>query len=161
VSLGNVLSAKAPDEKIPFIREEDLLIYQKYRDAAFEVQVGIHELLGHGTGKLLQETEPGVFNFDPKSPPISPITNKPVTTYYKPGQTWGSVFGSVAASYEECRAECVAMALSCDFEILKIFGFGDGTANMDGEAGDVLYAAYLSMARAGVASLELWDPKSR
>ncbi|CAL3963864.1 unnamed protein product [Diplocarpon coronariae] len=161
VSLGNVLSAKAPNEKIPFISEADLAIYQKYRDAAFEVQVGIHELLGHGTGKLLQETEPGKFNFDPKNPPISPITKKPVTTYYRPGQTWGSVFGSCASSYEECRAECVAMALSCDFAILKIFGFGDGTPNMDGEAGDVLYAAYLSMARAGVASLEMWDPASR
>ncbi len=31
---------------------------------------------------------------------------------------------------------------------------------MDGEAGDVLYAAYLSMARAGIASMEMWDPKS-
>lgn len=103
MSLGNVLSAKAPNEKIPFIADADLELYQKYRDAAFEVQVGIHELLGHGTGKLLQETEPGKFNFDPKSPPISPITNKPVTTYYKPGQTWGSVFGGIAASYEEVR----------------------------------------------------------
>ncbi len=111
VSLGNVLSAKAPNEKIPFISEDDLSIFQKYRDSAFEVQVGIHELLGHGTGKLLQETQPGVYNFDIKSPPISPINNKPITTYYKPGQTWGSVFGSVASSYEECRAECVAMAL--------------------------------------------------
>lgn len=159
--MGNVLSAKAPNEKIPFISEADLPIYQKYRDPAFEVQVGIHELLGHGTGKLLQETSPGTFNFDKSSPPISPITNKPVTTYYKPGETWGSVFGSIASSYEECRAECVAMALSCDFEILKIFGFGNGKTDMDGEAGDVLYAAYLSMARAGVASLEMWDPKSR
>jgi len=53
------------------------------------------------------------------------------------------------------------MALSCDFEILRIFGFGDGQVNMDNEAGDVLYAAYLSMARAGIASLEMWDPKSR
>ena len=123
--------------------------------------MGIHELLGHGTGKLLQETAPGVYNFDVKSPPISPITNKPVTTWYKPGQTWGSVFGSVAASYEECRAECVAMALSCDFEILKIFGFGDGKPDIDGEAGDVLYAAYLSMARAGVASLEMYDIVAR
>lgn len=52
------------------------------------------------------------------------------------------------------------MALSCDFEILKIFGFGDGTSDMDGEAGDVLYAAYLSMARAGIASLEMFDVKS-
>ncbi|RDW94407.1 putative dipeptidyl peptidase 3 [Coleophoma crateriformis] len=161
VSLGNVLSAKAPNEKIPFIAESDLALYQKHRDAAFEVQVGIHELLGHGTGKLLQETKPGVYNFDNKNPPISPVSGKPVTTWYKEGQTWGSVFGSIASSYEECRAECVAMALSCDFEILKIFGFGDGTADMDGEAGDVLYAAYLSMARAGIASLEMWDPKSR
>lgn len=31
---------------------------------------------------------------------------------------------------------------------------------MGGEAGDVLYAAYLSMARAGIASMEMWDPKS-
>jgi dipeptidyl-peptidase-3 len=161
VSLGNVLSAKAPNEKIPFISEADLPIYQKYRDPAFEVQVGIHELLGHGTGKLLQETSPGVYNFDISSPPISPITNASITTWYKPGQTWGSVFGPIASSYEECRAECVAMALSCEFSILKIFGFGDGTTNMDSEAGDVLYTAYLSMARAGVASLELWDPKSR
>lgn len=136
-------------------------IYKKYRDASFEVQVGIHELLGHGTGKLLQETSPGVYNFDVNSPPVSPLNDKPVTTWYRPGQTWGSVFGSIASSYEECRAECVAMALSCDFEILKIFGFGDGKPDMDGEAGDVLYAAYLSMARAGIASLELWDPKSR
>jgi len=37
VSLGNVLSAKAPNEKIPFIKGDDLKIYQKYRDAAFEV----------------------------------------------------------------------------------------------------------------------------
>lgn len=46
VSLGNVLSAKAPNEKIPFIRDEDLEIFKKYRDAAFEVQVGLHELTG-------------------------------------------------------------------------------------------------------------------
>jgi len=53
------------------------------------------------------------------------------------------------------------MALSCEFPILKVFGFGNGEVDMDGEAGDVLYAAYLSMARAGIASLETWDPKSR
>jgi dipeptidyl-peptidase-3 len=161
VSLGNVLSAKAPNEKIPFISDTDLPIYTKYRDDAFEVQVGIHELLGHGTGKLLQETSPGTFNFDKEAPPISPINDKPISTWYKPGQTWGSVFGPIASSYEECRAECVAMALSCEFSILKIFGFGDGSVDMDGEPGDVLYAAYLSMARAGIASLEMWDPKSR
>lgn len=161
VSLGNVLSAKSPNEPIPFIRAEDDEVYRSFRDPAFEVQVGVHELLGHGTGKLLQETEPGVYNFDHKNPPVSPVTNKPVSTWYKPGQTWSSVFGPIASSYEECRAECVAMALSCDFEILKIFGFGTGKEDMDSDAGDVLYVAYLQMARAGVAALEYWDPKSR
>lgn len=160
VSLGNVLSAKAPNEKVPFIRDEDLEVYTKHRDSAFEVQVGIHELLGHGTGKLLHETNPGSFNFNRGSPPIHPITNKPITTWYKPGQTWSSVFGSIASSYEECRAECVAMALCCDFEILKIFGYGDATPDMDSEAGDVLYTAYLLMARSGIAALETWDPQS-
>ncbi len=161
VSLGNVLSAKAPNETIPFIRPEDLSIYKNNRDQAFEVQVGIHELLGHGSGKLLQETAPGEFNFDIKNPPINPLTNKPCTTWYKPGQTWSSVFGSIASSMEENRAELVAMALSCDFEILKLFGFGDGKVNMSNKAGEVLYASYLSMARAGVVALEFWDPKSR
>lgn len=118
-------------------------------------------MTGHGCGKLLQETSPGSFNFDQTNPPISPLTGKPVTTWYKPGQTWGSVFGSIAGAYEECRAELVAMFLSCDFPTLKIFGFGDGSVDMDGEAGDLIYASYLSMARAGLASLEMWDPKSR
>ncbi|KAL2354168.1 dipeptidyl peptidase III [Cryomyces antarcticus] len=161
VSLGNVLSAKAPGEPVPFIKESDLAVYQKNSDDAFEVQVGLHELLGHGCGKLLQETSKGSYNFDIDNPPISPITNAPVTSWYKPGQTWGSVFGAVAASYEECRAECVAMALSCDFSILRIFGFGDGSTDVDGAAGDVLYATYLSMARAGIAALQYWDPQSR
>lgn len=160
VSLGNVLAAKGPNEPIPFIHANDLEVYQANRDAAFEVQVGIHELLGHGTGKLLQETSPGVFNFDHKTPPVSPITGKPITTYYKPHETWGSVFGPTASSYEECRAECVAMALACDFAILQIFGFGNGTTDLHSPAGDVLYAAYLSMARAGIVALEFWDPTS-
>ncbi|QDS74412.1 hypothetical protein FKW77_005831 [Venturia effusa] len=161
VSLGNVLSAKAPDEKIPFIKDEDQAVYQKCRDAAFEVQVGLHELLGHGCGKLLQETAPDDYNFDIKNPPINPLTGKPVTSWYKPGQTWGSTFGATAASYEECRAEAVAMALSCDFEVLQIFGFGDGKPDINNEAGDILFASYLSMARAGIAALEFWDPKAR
>lgn len=161
VSLGNVLSAKAVNEKIPFIAEADLELYKKYRDPAFEIQVGLHELTGHGCGKLLQETTHGVYNFDKENPPISPLTNKPIMTWYKPGETWGSVFGSLAGSYEECRAELVAMYLSCEFPVLKIFGFGDGTVDIHGSAGDVLYASYLTMARAGLVSLEMWDPKSQ
>lgn len=156
-----MLSAKAPNEKIPFIKDSQQELYKAHADHAFEVQVGLHELLGHGCGKLLQETASGEFNFDHDNPPVSPVTGAPIRTWYKPGQTWGSVFGAMAASYEECRAECVAMALSCEFPILSLFGFGDGSVDIDGPAGDVLYTAYLSMARAGIVALEFWDPKSR
>lgn len=158
VSLGNVLSAKSPNERVTFLGPEDAELFEKLRGPAFEVQVGIHELLGHGTGKLLSEVKKGEFNFDVKNPPVSPIDNKPVSTYYKPGETWGSVFGSMAGSYEECRAECVAMYLATDKSLLKIFGHGEtGVENFS----DVLYVAYLMMARAGLLALEYWDPKSQ
>ena len=160
VSLGNVLSAAAPKEPTPFIRDADQDVYDKYRDQAFEVQVGLHELLGHGCGKLLQETEPGVFNFDVKNPPQNPVTGKPVATWYKPGETWGTVFGGAGPSYEECRAESVAMSLCPDYSILSIFGFGDGKEDIDGVAGDVLFVCYLQMARAGVAALQFWEPSN-
>lgn len=157
VSLGNVLSAKAPNERAPFLLDEDWKLYDKLSGPAFEVQVGIHELLGHGTGKLLSENRDGTFNFDKANPPISPITGKPVTTYYKKGETWGSLFGAIAGSYEECRAEAVAMYLATDASLLKIFGHGE---NGPENGADVLYIAYLQMARAGIVALEFWDPKS-
>jgi dipeptidyl-peptidase-3 len=68
------------------------------------ITTAIHELLGHGTGKLLSETSPGVYNFDNQDPPKNPLSGKPVTSYYLPGQTWGSVFGKLAGTVEECRA---------------------------------------------------------
>jgi len=53
------------------------------------------------------------------------------------------------------------MALSCEFSVLHTFGYGDGKEDINNEAGDILYTAYIQMARAGIASLEMWDPKSR
>ncbi|KAG0125673.1 peptidase family M49-domain-containing protein [Tuber indicum] len=156
VSLGNILSARSPNEKITFLKPEDVALYSELQGPAFEVQVGVHELLGHGTGKLLQETSPGEFNFDHANPPINPITNEPVGTWYKPNETWGSIFGGLAASYEECRAELVAMYLGVEKDLLSIFGH-----TTDKEAEDLLYIEYLQMARAGLLSVETWDPKSR
>jgi hypothetical protein len=44
--------------------------------------VGLHELLGHGSGKFLSERESGELNFDPVAT-IDPLTGQPVTSYYK------------------------------------------------------------------------------
>lgn len=74
---------------------------------AFEVQVANHELLGHGSGKLLMEREDGSFNFDRSL--INPLTGKPVESWYKPGERPGSRLGEINGSMEECRAEAVAV----------------------------------------------------
>ncbi|GME96596.1 unnamed protein product [Ambrosiozyma monospora] len=155
VSLGNVLSAKSGNEPITFVSEELQDLYNKYRVESFEVQVGIHELLGHGTGKLLMQTGENEFNFDIKNPPLG-LDGKPVSTYYKLGETWGSLFGSLAGPYEECRAESVAMALVTNRKLLEIFGY-----KTKEEQDDVIYISYLSMCRAGLLAMEYYDPKNK
>lgn len=155
VSLGNILSSKSSNEKITFLEDKDLPLFEQLKGPAFEVQVGIHELLGHGTGKLLSQERDGSFNYDNANPPIDPNTGDKITTYYKAGETWGSVFGAMAGSYEECRAECVAMYLLTNKQLLEIFG------HTGQEADDVIYIGYLLMARAGLLALEFWDPATR
>jgi dipeptidyl-peptidase-3 len=158
--LGNVLNAKAPDEKIHFLSDADRELVKRLRSPSFEVQVGIHELLGHGSGKLLQEDKDGKTNFPRDSPPINPLTGKPVEHWYGPGETWGSRFKAIAASYEECRAEAVAIYLSTYPEMLAIFGHTDNTPE-EGLADDVLYVGWLQMCRAGLIGLEFYDPQAK
>ncbi|KAJ5725036.1 uncharacterized protein N7483_006393 [Penicillium malachiteum] len=67
--------------------------------------VAVHELIGHGSGKLLAETSPG------ESPPINPLTGYSVQSWYLSGQTWTSVFGELSDEIEECRAEMMSMYL--------------------------------------------------
>uniref|UniRef100_A0A2C9KUM4 dipeptidyl-peptidase III n=1 Tax=Biomphalaria glabrata TaxID=6526 RepID=A0A2C9KUM4_BIOGL len=110
VSLGNVLTSGYKDSKVTFLREQDKELYSKYKIQSFEVQVGLHELLGHGSGKLFIEEEPGQFNFD-KDAVTHTETKEKVTSWYKSGETWDSKFSTIASTYEECRAESVGIYL--------------------------------------------------
>lgn len=154
VSLGNILNASLGSKKQPttLIAEEDRALFDSHQNASFEVQVGIHELLGHGSGKLLSELDDGTFNFDREHPPLG-LDGKPVSTYYKKGETWGSKFGQLAGAFEECRAEVIAMYLLTNRELLKIFGF-----ETKAEQDSIIYVGFLQMARAGLMALEFWDP---
>jgi dipeptidyl-peptidase-3 len=153
VSLSNILAAKAPNEEVTFIHGSDLELYNKWDSRAFELQVANHELLGHGSGKLFTEHTDGTFNFDPET--INPLTGEKVTTWYKPGQTPGSVLGEISSSMEECRAEAVAMYLANNEKILGIMGYED---QQDRE--EIVYVSFLLMARNGIRGLEFYDPST-
>ncbi|KAG6375168.1 peptidase family M49-domain-containing protein [Boletus reticuloceps] len=146
-------SPLSANEQVTFIHENDLELYNKWDSRAFELQVANHELLGHGSGKLFTENADGTFNFDPET--INPLTGEKVTTWYKPGQTPGSVLGEISSSMEECRAEAVAMYLANNDKILSIMGYDD---QQDRE--EIVYVSFLLMARSGIRGLEFYDPST-
>ena len=89
------------------------------------MQVGIHELLGHGSGKLYhQGTEDAMILV--ANGAKHPITGAYIKgPFYPPGATWDTTFGAIASPYEECRAECAGIYLCLEPAVLKIFGFPD------------------------------------
>ena len=120
VNLGNVIaSAYKSDKKNPFVSLQDHEFLEKFRVKSFEVQVGLHELLGHGSGKLLMQKSDGSLNF--KKGLINPLDEQPVNKFYEKGESYDSKFTSLGSAYEECRAECVGLYLSVDNDVLDIF----------------------------------------
>ena len=148
VSLGNVLSSRIPDSRTTFLRDEDQAVFSRRLQESFDVQVALHELLGHGSGKLFYAG-----NHDAAL--IDPLTGKPVTCYAA-GTTYDGMFGPLASSYEECKAECVGVYLCPNRDVLKIFG------HVTEEACDeVVFCNVLNMARSGLVALETYNPQSQ
>jgi dipeptidyl-peptidase-3 len=83
-----------------FVSQADGELLKQWKSAAFELQVGIHELLGHGSGKLFYQDGDDGFNFD-RSELKHPLhEGQGISTWYKPGETWDGVFGSLSSAYE-------------------------------------------------------------
>lgn len=135
----------------------------------------LHELFGHGSGKHLAETSPGHFNFDVGSPPVNPVNGKTIASWYKVGESFGSVFGW---SYEECRCELVGLYLSFFPEVRSLFNLAArGISDEDGKHASslgrgldsahllvnvytALYIEFLYIARAGILGLASWRPET-
>ncbi len=92
----------------------------KYDKESLTLIVALHELLGHGTGKLFTKNETtGEINFNIETK--NPFTGEEITTYYNEKETWSQKFGKLHSGYEECRADSVALYLIQYEEPFKIF----------------------------------------
>jgi len=148
VSLGNVLSASYGVSKpAPFLSSSDNDLLKLWKVPSFEVQVGLHELLGHGSGKLFHAG-----NYPAEL--ACPLSGARVGCYGQ-GETYDSKFTTIGSSYEECRAECVGIHLCLEPGVTEIFGHSGQ------EAEDIKYVNWLSMILAGVKGLEMFSPASQ
>lgn len=153
VSLGNVIQASFKQTRTPFLSDEDQVLIEKYSIPAFEVQVGLHELLGHGSGKLFKRNEDCTLNYDENT--IDPTTGTKVSHCYQSGETYDSIFTAVGSAYEECRAEAVGLYLSLNKNVLKVFGH-EGE-----EAENIIYVNWLSLVWKGMGkALETYQPSN-
>lgn len=80
-----------------------------------------------------------------------------MTSWYEPGETFDSKFKAMGSSYEECRAESVALHLCFNREVMKILGHED-----EKEIEDLIYIGWLLMVYAGAGkATEMWNPVTR
>jgi len=108
----------------PFVDPSEADALKSHSGIVHFIKNAIHELLGHGTGKMLSELSPGDYNFDPDNPPTNPLTGKPIEKWYQPGEMWKPIFGDLANTVEECRATLVSYYLpSLGEDVLGLFGF--------------------------------------
>ncbi|KAL1854329.1 hypothetical protein Daus18300_011515 [Diaporthe australafricana] len=152
---GNRLSLNnSPGRPCHYVHPSENEAYMSAAHIVRHVGTVIHELIGHGTGKLLTETAPGQFNYDPGNPPISPVTGQAVQSWYKPGETWTSVFGKLAPTVEECRAFLMSSYLADNKSILELFGYNQDSVPT---ADDLTYFAYLQIGVEGLRALRSFN----
>ncbi|GAV02056.1 hypothetical protein RvY_12669 [Ramazzottius varieornatus] len=155
VNLGNVIAATLSARPLQYLTkvEEDLLNANKF--LVFDIIVGLHELLGHGSGKQFNQFANGSLDFDAASLGSASVGSYgPVKDWYMPGQTYESTFGKLASSFEECRAETVATYLSLFPQVLAVWGINSTSA------ADVAYYLWLMEISEALQGLAQYDLKT-
>lgn len=159
VSLVNVMNARTSKaEDLYFIPPQFRTLVDRHSKTVLDIHVSLHELYGHGSGKLLSkaDVEKGTL-LDPLA--LLEGRKVPLTTYYKEGETYPGVFGSMSSAFEECRAECTAIFL-CSFpRVMEIYGLAP--TNPEDKAmpyRDLVFTSFYDMMRAGLLALSFYDP---
>lgn len=150
VNLGNVYP-RPTAANIKFVTEADKELMVKYGNDSLTLIVALHELLGHGTGKLfIKNSETGEINYPADLE--HPFNGGPITTAYTHLETWGQKFGKLHSGYEECRADSVALHLVHFEEPFEIF-FPDRKSEWD----DIYYMTWFEMLYSAIKGLQFYD----
>jgi dipeptidyl-peptidase III len=143
-------------ENIQYMHSNMKDTYFKYSHDSLTLMVALHELLGHGTGKLLtKNVDTGDFNFDPQKVK-NPFTGEEITTFYLSTETWSSKFGKLHSGYEECRADTVALYLAHFKKPYEIFFTG-----REDEWEDIEYVMWLDTIRGALLGLQYYDENTK
>lgn len=156
LSLGNVISNGYQAKDVPFLSVNDVALMKKYKTIAFEIQVALHELFGHGSGKIFRIDDDGKLNFN-QTTLLNPLTNDVINQWYEPGENFNTKFGAISQPFEECRAEAVGLYLCLNHDVMKIFGYTDPQ-----EIDDIIYVNWLLIIWIGTAeSLQNYNESSK
>jgi len=154
VNLGNVYP-KPAKSNILFLDDADADHMCTYSKDSLTLIVALHELLGHGTGKLFQKDDKGELNFDPANVK-NPFTGEEITSFYQASETWAQKFGKLHSGYEECRADSVALHLIHFAEPFEIFFKG-----RENEWDDIFYGCWMDMLYKGLRGLLFFNPADK
>ena len=128
------------------ISEEDAELEQKIGTPVYMFTTALHELLGHGTGKLFKIDKDGKYNFDIDNT-INPLTNEKIKSFYLPEETYESKFSTFCRALEEGRADYTALYLVFDKKAQKIFGFNEDQYE------DVIYIMWMIQFIGGILGI--------
>ena len=149
ISLANAYPSFTK-KNIIFFNDNDSNIFNDYGHDGMTIMVACHELLGHGSGKLLR-LQDGKYNFDIENT-INPLTKEKITKYYKDTETYEQIFTSIGRSMEECRADMTGLYLGFNKKVHSIFGVKEENYE------NVVYAMWLIHFRKGILGLPLFNP---
>lgn len=127
-----------------FTTDEQAETLREYTSQSYVCHVACHELLGHGTGKLLYRKEDGS-----SWSHTDPITGEEYESCYEAGDTWNTRFGAFSSSYEECRADTVGFYLESLKDVQTLFGFTEDNQKK------MMWTNVMSQLRKGILGLPL------
>lgn len=154
VNLGNVYP-KPKKSNIKFLKESDADFLCKYANESLTLIVALHELLGHGTGKLFTKDEKtGEINYS--TDVKNPFDGSDINTCYLSSESWGQKFGKLSSGYEECRADSVALHLVHTQEPFEIFLKG-----RESEWDDIFYTCWIEMLYSAIKGLRFYNKEEK